>query len=176
MELNDLIHAQHRAELGLMKTMLDAEDFTTEFIEASDELPVAALVIDLGQDDLERQRLMTVSVMPFGDDQFAQTNFIQFYVPMPFKASPGTMGDLGHAIAVVNGAMAVGHFGVRGSEVFFRYMLSYDSGTTIGSGMLLELMSMLMFHQEHFADYLEGVLDGEISLAVLPKLIAQTDP
>lgn len=176
MELDDVTHAHHEAELGLMQATLEAEDFVTQFLGAGDELPVAALVVALGVDDKERQRLMTVSIMPFGDDDFPATSFVQFYVPMPFRAPADKMGDLGHAMAVVNGAMALGHFGVRGGEVFFRYMLAYDSATTVDGDMLIELMTMLTFHQEHFADYLEGVLEGEVSLQVLPQLINQTNP
>jgi len=41
--------------------------------------------------------------------------------------------------------------------------------------MLGELMPMLVFHQEHFSDYLEGVLDDEISLSILPDLVNRSD-
>jgi hypothetical protein len=176
MDLSDLMHQQHRAELGLLSVTLQQAGFSTEFLSAGDELPVGALVVDLGADEHDRPHLMTISIMPFGDDQFGATQFFQFYTALPFSPARAQMGDLGQAIAIVNGAMAIGHFGVRRGELFYRYMLAIDSSTTIGSEMLIELMSLLTFHQEHFGDYLEGVLDGQISLAILPKLIEQTDP
>lgn len=78
-------------------------------------------------------------------------------------------------MAVVNGALAVGHFAWRGKEIFYRYMLSLSSSALIDDAMLGELMPMLVFHQEHFSDYLEGVLDDEISLPILPDLVNSSD-
>jgi len=175
-EVSDAMNSQHIAHLTLIRSSLGEAGFDSHLIEADDELPVSTLVVGLGADDLERARSMTISIMPFGDDQFAATQFIQFYAPMPYRAPRGRLGDLGHAMAVINGAMALGHFAVRGDELFFRYMLSLSSAGTIDPDMLLELMSMLVFHQEHFSDYLEGVLDGEISLLVLADVIAQSQP
>ncbi|MDH3755889.1 MAG: hypothetical protein OEU32_18660 [Acidimicrobiia bacterium] len=174
MDLSDAVHAQHLAELALMDAAMQAEDFTTELLHPSDELPIASLLVALGEDDEQRQRAMSISIMPFDEADFTATQFIQFYVPIPFEVTSDKMGDLGHAIAIVNGAMALGHFGVRGNELFYRYMLAADAGDVISSEMLIELVSMMAFHQEHFADYLEGVLDGEIELVILPKLIQQS--
>ena len=159
-----------------MRATLNGAGYSTELIPANDELPVSALIVDLGEDDLERRRMMSISVMPFGDDQFAATSFVQYYVRLPFEAERSRMDELGHAIAIVNGAMALGHFGVRGTELFYRYMHAQSSSATTDDALLLELLPMLIFHQEHFGDYLEGVLDDEVAVAVLPKLIAQSDP
>ena len=175
MPLPDMIHQQHLAALTLMSSTLHAAGMTTQLIEANDELPVSALVVDLGADELDRKRSMTISIMPFGDDTFAATQFIQFYVPMPYAVTRDQRGDLGQAMAVVNGAMAVGHFAWRGKEIFYRYMLSLSSSAFIDDAMLGELMPMLVFHQEHFSDYLEGVLDDEISLSILPDLVNSSD-
>ena len=172
MELPDSVNKQHMAELALMQPVFTDAGYPAQLVEASDDLPLSTLIVSLGADDRDRQRTMTVNIMPFGDDKFASTTFIQFYVPMPFPVDSSKMDDLGHAIALVNGAMAVGHWAVRGSELFFRYMLALSSSATVDNDMLGELASMLIFHQEHFADYLEGVLDDEVSLLVLPKLLA----
>jgi hypothetical protein len=171
MELPDSVNKQHMAELALMLPVFTEAGYHAELIEANDDLPLSTLVVGLGDDDRGRARSMTVNIMPFGDDSFASTTFIQFYVPMPFQVDGTKMGDLGHAIALVNGAMAVGHWAVRGSELFFRYMLAFASNATVDNDMLGELVPMLIFHQEHFADFLEGVLDDEVSLLVLPKLL-----
>lgn len=176
MDLSETTHAQHRAELTLMQATLDGQDFTTELLAPSDDLPLATLLVAFGEDELERSRTMSVAIMPFGDDEFSATEFIQFYVPMPFPAERAKMSELGHAIAIVNGAMAVGHFGVRGSELFFRYMLALDASSVLDDAMLIELVTMLAFHQEHFGDYLEGVIDGEVAVEVLPKLIERSGP
>jgi hypothetical protein len=171
MALPDSLSKQHMAELSLIQPVFTEAGYPAQLVAANDELPLSSLVVDLGTDDADRPRFMAVSIMPFGDHSFPSTTFTQFYVQLPFAFDASQLGDLGHAIALINGAMAVGHFAVRGDELFFRYMLASGSGTTVDSAMLSELVPMLIFHQEHFADYLEGVLDGEVSLLVLPKLL-----
>lgn len=160
------------AELALLEPVFTNAGYPAQLAEANDELPVSTLIVDLGEDDADRARFMAVSIMPFGDDQFASTTFTQLYVKLPFEFDSSQLGDLGHAIALINGAMAVGHFAVRGDELFYRYMLSTPSSTTADTDMFDDLIPMLVFHQEHFGDTLEGALDDEISLLILPKLLA----
>lgn len=176
MTTSDAINSRHLAELGLLQAALRSAGFGTELLPVSDELPVTSLVVDLGDDGSERRRMMTISIMPFGEDEFAATQFIQFYVPMPYPAPPDRLDELGHAMAMINGAMAVGHFAVRGSELFYRYMLAMGTSATIDVWVPDELIPLLVFHQEHFSDYLEGVLDGEISLLILPDLMSSSGP
>src|SRR4051812_795199 len=107
MELPDSLNKQHMAELALMKPVFTDAGYPAQLFEADDELPLSTLIVDLGQDEADRSRFMTVSIMPFGDDRFPSTTFTQFYVKLPFVFDSSQLGDLGHAIALVNGAMAV---------------------------------------------------------------------
>ena len=166
--------ARNEAELELMSSALRGQGHATELLEAGEHLPIPTLLVALGTDEQERDRTLGVSVMPFGEDGLAATDLVQFYVQMPFTLTEVVRTDLLAATAIVNAQMAIGHFAIRGDELFYRYVLATPNDETVDDALLGELVQLVAFHQEHFGDYLEGVIDGDIDLRVLPEVIAQT--
>lgn len=175
MDLPDAVNKQHLAELSLVRPVFSELGLPAALVEADDDHPLSELEVDLGTDDLDRQRTMHVRLVPAGDDQFAATTYVEFTVVMPYVVTSEKSGEVGEAIALVNDELAVGTFSQRGSEVRYRYVLTADSSSTVSDAVLADLVPLLVFEQEHFSDYLEGVLDDEVSLLVLPKLLA-ADP
>ena len=45
----------------------------------------------------------------------------------------------------------------------------------IDDDMIGELVSFVDFHQEHFGDYLEGVIEDEVSVLVLDRVLGLQD-
>ncbi|MAL67197.1 MAG: hypothetical protein VX194_12550 [Actinomycetota bacterium] len=165
-----LVHAQHRAELSLVAGGLSGS-YPTEILDPSDALPLTTLIVDLGPDGDDRQRTMSVNVMPLED--FDAVTFLQFFVPMPFEVPAAQVVNAGYAAAKVNAAMALGHFAVSDSgEVYFRYMQAFSSSTTADPAASAQIVTMLDFHQETFGDVVQGVADGEIDVAVVDQVIA----
>ena len=165
-----LVHAQHRAELSLVAGGLSGS-YPTEILDPSDALPLTTLIVDLGPDGDDRQRTMSVNVMPLED--FDAVTFLQFFVPMPFEVPDALVVNAGYAAAKVNAAMALGHFAVSDSgEVYFRYMQAFSSSTTADPAASAQIVTMLDFHQETFGDVVQGVADGEIDVAVVDQVIA----
>lgn len=166
--------AQHEAELDLMVAALEKEGHQTRLLEAGSEVPLPTLLVALGTDEADRDRTLGISIMPFGDDAFAATDLIQFYVQLPFTLDDDRRQDVMAATAEVNANMAIGHIAVRGDEVYYRYVLASPNDATLDGDLLVELVQLVAFHQEHFGDYIEGVATGEIALQVLAEVIAQT--
>lgn len=165
-----LVHAQHRAELSLVAGGLSGS-YPTEILDPSDALPLTTLIVDLGPDGDDRQRTMSVNVMPLED--FDAVTFLQFFVPMPFEVPAAQVVNAGYAAAKVNAAMALGHFAVSDSgEVYFRYMQAFSSSTTADPAASAQIVMMLDFHQETFGDVVQGVAEGEIDVAVVDQVIA----
>lgn len=165
-----LVHAQHRAELSLVAGGLSGS-YPTEILDPSDALPLTTLIVDLGPDGDDRQRTMSVNVMPLED--FDAVTFLQFFVPMPFEVPAAQVVNAGYAAAKVNAAMALGHFAVSDSgEVYFRYMQAFSSSTAADPAASAQIVTMLDFHQETFGDVVQGVADGEIDVAVVDQVIA----
>ena len=168
---SSLVHAQHRAELSLVAAGLSGS-YSTEILDPGDALPLTTLIIDLGPDGDDRQRSMSVNVMPLGEELDAVT-FLQFYVPMPFEVPASQAVNVGYAVAKVNAAMALGHFAVSDSgEVYFRYMQAFSSSTAADPAASAQIVMMLDFHQETFGDVVQGVAEGEIDVAVVDQVIA----
>ena len=101
---------------------------------------------------------------------------MQFFVAMPFEVPNDRAIHVGAAASKVNGAMAVGHFGTRPDiDLFFRYMYVMPADRSFDTDSMTELLTMLTFHQEYFADILEGVAVGEVDVHIVDKLLADSD-
>jgi len=167
--------ARHEAQLTIMAAALRHEGREMRLVEANDDNPVPTLLVALGADEEARDRTLAMSLMPFGDEGLAATDLLQFYVQLPFDLTADTRTDVMAATADVNAAMAVGHFAVRKSELFYRYVMATPNNGTVDDELLVELVNLIDFHQEHFGDYLEGVATGEIAVQVLAEVIAQSE-
>jgi hypothetical protein len=168
------VSASHVAQLERMRASLLEDDREMRLLEASDDLLVPTLLVSFDRDEQGRERTLAISVMPFDDGALQATAMVQFYVPMPFEVRGEYRRDLLTATAAVNAAMVIGHFAVRDTEVYYRYVLACRHDTELGGRHLRELVTFVDFHQEHFGDYLEGVLDGAIAVEVLPEVIEAT--
>lgn len=166
--------AQHEAELQLMADALRQAGMDTRLLEAGPEVPLPTLLVALGTDEADRDRTLGLSIMPFGDDGFEATDLLQFYVQLPFSVDEDNRRDVMAATAEVNAQMAIGHIAVRGDEVYYRYVLASPNDATVDGDMLVEVVQLVAFHQEHFGDYVEGVATGEIALQVLAEVLSQT--
>ncbi|WP_157041778.1 hypothetical protein [Nitriliruptor alkaliphilus] len=166
--------ARHDALLTLLADTLTADERGTRLIGPDEGLPVPTLLVALGADDEGRDRTMGITILPFDEGAFDATDLMQFYVRMPFEVPDGRRTEVMAATAMVNASMAVGHFAVRGDELYYRYVLALPNNAVADEDMFGELVALLAFHQETFGDYFEGVVDGEIPLALLPDVLEQT--
>lgn len=174
MDASPVTIAKMSAELELMSNALQSQGLSTQVLEAGDEIPLPTLLVALDEDELGRERTLGVSVMPFDEDGLEATDLIQFYVQLPYELVDATRTDLLAATAIVNASTAIGHFAVRGDELFYRYVLATPNDRVLDDGVLLEVVRLVAFHQEHFGDYLEGVISGDIALQVLSEVMERT--
>ncbi|MEX0868836.1 MAG: hypothetical protein WD011_04110 [Nitriliruptoraceae bacterium] len=148
-----------------------ADGYTTRLVEPNDDLPVPTLLVAFDADDEGRERTLGISFMPFEDGQFVATEFVQFYVRLPFEVPAERRTEVQAAATIVTASLAIGHFALRGDELYYRYVLASPSGGVVDGNLLAELVQLLDFHQDRFADYLEGVVTDNISLRVLPQVL-----
>lgn len=172
--IDDLVHLEHQAQLGALASVLESHGVTHQLIEPNDDLPVTTLMVSFGSDDKERERSIGVSILPFDEGEgLDATQLVQFYSHLPIEIDDDSLAVCQRAVAMVNGAMAIGHFGMQGSNLFYRYVLAVPADQVIDTEMTPELLGLLGFHQEHFGDYFEGLVEDEIALSSLPELLAQ---
>lgn len=172
-QVSPVLQARFEALLGLFEDALEG-DYATKVVGPQEGLPVPTLLVSFGADDKERDRTLGITVVPFDEDSLEATDLVQFYVRMPFEVPAQRRTEVMAATAAVNAAMAIGHFAVRGTELYYRYVLALPNDTVADASMLLELVALVSFHQETFADHLEGILEGEITLSLLPDILERT--
>ena len=178
-ELSSLLRAQYVAELGFLEVALQRsgrEDL--QLVEHPADGATPHLVVRFGHDEVDRPRDLHVMFIPLEADDdggAVASRYIELFVPLPLPVAPEQVVSLQRAIAMVNEHLAIGRFGLsRDSKLYFRYVLASPAAGLIDDEMFVELVAFVEFHQEHFTDYLEGVLDDEISLDVLHAVIDQT--
>src|SRR5437867_6040164 len=162
------------SKLSQVQAALEGSGATVSLEEPAGAPAVPTLAVDLGADDKGRPRSLLINLIPVEDEVHA-TDFVQFLVPLPFAGGTKQLDEVRLAVTIVNNLVAVGLFGVTsGGELFYRYVLATPSGQDVDPGMIIELVQFISYHQEHYADYLEGVCQGEISVLVLEDVLKDT--
>jgi hypothetical protein len=128
-----------------------------------------SLHVAMGLDDKARDRSVGVVVLP---SVAGAPPFVQLVSLLPTPVAEDLVGDLLAAVNDVNTAAALGAFILDGErQLLFRYVLAVpDAGV---ADLLAWLVPFVGWEAQHFGDYLEGVLEGEISLLVLPQLLLE---
>ena len=172
--LNELQRAQAVAELGVVEVGISSRGYETTLLEGTGS-DVPELVVELGNDELDRARRLHMSYVPT-DGGLEHTSLLQLHSPLPFAAGPEKLTEIRTAIAIVNEHIGIGRFGVHADGgLYFTYALAVPRLTMIDDDMIGELVSFVDFHQEHFGDYLEGVIEDEVSVLVLDRVLGLQD-
>lgn len=161
------LHAQHAAELSLIEPVVRDLGFDTTLDDGDGE---PALAIDLGDDGSGEHRVMVLTIE--SADLFADSEDLHFTVVLPFDVGTDRADEAHQAIPIVNAAMSHGSFSMAGSSIAYEHVLTVDASTTVADDVLRDLVPSLVDEQERFGDYLEGVVDDEISVVVLADVIA----
>lgn len=175
-ELSPLIRAQHVAELGFLQLALQQSGRDDlQLVEQPPDGSPPHLIVSFGDDDMGRPRDLHVTFIPLDADEADSSRFTELFVPLPLTVGPEQVVPMQRAIAMVNEHLAIGRFGLsRDAHPYFRYVLASPASGLIDDDMFVEVVAFVEFHQDHFTDYLEGVLDDEISLDVLHAVIDQS--
>lgn len=175
-ELSSLIRAQHVAELGFLEVALQRSGRADlELVANPADGAPPNLVVPFGNDDMDRPRDLHVTFIPLDAEEADASRFVELYVPLPLHVEADRVELLQRAVAMVNEHTAIGRFGLsRKGDLYFRYVLAAPISGLIDDDMFIELVAFVEFHQDHFTDYLEGVLDDQVSIAVLHDVIDQS--
>jgi hypothetical protein len=161
---DDALRAQLAAELALIESVVRDLGYDTTLDDQADP---PMLGVDLGDDD---QRVMVITIR--SDGLFADTEDVHLNVVLPFTVPPDRTDDVEHAITIVNRVVDTGRFELAGTAVALEHAVTVDASATIDDGLVRELVTTLADEQQRFGDYLHGVVDGEIAVAVLADVIA----
>lgn len=163
------------SDLNRMEATLQAVGYTAQVHSAANQRQ-SYLNVNYGADDLGRDRILNVSLL-LSTENAAVTQFAKFSIALPFSIPSEKMADMARAVVIINEELAIGNFGISvDGTLYYQYILAMEQNAPISDEMLVELVNLIEFQQEHFGDYFEGIFDGEISVSVLDKVIKETSP
>ena len=142
-----------------IQAAFEAEEFETEILPRNEEVPVDRLLVGLGADDQERERIMELAITePEGDEQ----PLLQFFVLLPFSATEDTFHETMRIIMRLNMNIPLMGFGISDENgmIFFRHVTVIpDEG--LPQQWYSECLFLIGFSVDEFSPMIEQVASGE---------------
>lgn len=162
--------------------ILNDEEYDCSIVEATDIAPYERLLVFLGLDEQERERILEVTVLKqelmkgmelqksAGPDFFR----IQFLVNLPVNIQPDACAQVGSLVCYLNRLIELPGFEMDEIDlkVIYRYVLMYGE-EKFNKKLFISLVGFIMLTVELFASTLERVAKGETTFnALLEEIIA----
>lgn len=159
--LEGVNHTRDQVELGFIKQFLQEIGLTAELHEPSPQLPLSALVVPLAKDDQGRDRYISFSYVPFAENEVQHVRLLQMYTIIPVTWNEGTKEQLLQLFPLINGSLAIGHFGLNGEqEVYYRYVYTAPGGGVLSKEEILGVIDLFVMGLDAFSPMLEGIASG----------------
>lgn len=118
-------------ELRIIKPIIEEEGFATQLIEASNLVPLDALLIFIDSDSISNKRnVLIVNIIPQLEQQLEGLNLTQFYFELAKNILPNKnkISELLYATSVINTKCPIGGFSLdtERNVLFFKYSLIQD--------------------------------------------------
>lgn len=160
--------------------ILKEEEFDCSLIMATEEVPYERLLIFLGVDEKERERILEVTALKqafingLDPSESHEPDFfrIQFQTILPFSVSHEATSQVSSLICYLNRLIELPglEFDEIRLQVFHRYILLYGE-EKFNKKMFLSLVGLIMLLLELFSSTLEKVASGETSFNELLEQI-----
>lgn len=163
--MSTLVEARHLVELGNLEEVFTAIGYKhIELLEKSAEVPYHTLLLGLDADEKGRLRQLALTFYPVAD--FEDTLFLQYFSELPFDLKEATLPAVYTLLPEINNRMVLGYFGVSdgGRKLHFRYVQTFADDDLLSQDRIETVTTMVAFSPMLFADVLEAVASGQMSL------------
>ncbi|MGG1513890.1 YbjN domain-containing protein [Paenibacillus oryzisoli] len=162
MNLPEVVHARHLAQLGYLQEILEETGLVTNLLEKSEAIPLHVLMAGFQEDAKGRERFLHFSFLPLNDEEITSVQLLQIYSTLPFHLGEGLRGEVGEVLLEINTRLPVGHFGINEQgELHYRYVYSIPASSTFESEQVLEILSLFVYMCDMFVEYIDKVASGE---------------
>ncbi len=168
-ELSAVDRMRYEAELEILGSGLAARGHTVLPLQGE---PLPTLRVDLGTGGCNRS--LTIAFLPQegkAEDGEPVLFQVELYAAVPSLRHQ----DLDRAIEIVNPAMTLGHFVLDGMTLYYRHIARLPVDDTFDAAEVSSLIHVIEAEQAQFGDYLAGIIDDEIPLSLLPKVMAEAN-
>jgi hypothetical protein len=171
--------------LNNIKKLLEKEEFDCTFFSATENVPVDRLLVFLGLDKKERERMVEIiagqqQVSP----EFNLPNAdslpyrLHFRVSLPFKVQDSALNQVASLLLFLNQFMDLPGFELNelNGQVIYRYVWVIQP-TAIEPTLLMSILGSIMLNLGMFSDNIESLADGTMSFnELLTQIINIADP
>jgi hypothetical protein len=160
------IHARHLVELGQLEAIFTEMGFAAQLVEKSQQLPFHTLLVDLEPDAKGRPMQMALTFYPLGEDELENTLLLQYFVELPFDLDEKGLARAVELLPYINNKAVVGHFGVTDGQnkLHYRYVQALPLYETVSQEAVADVIVLASYTPVLFADVLEELAEGKISL------------
>jgi hypothetical protein len=153
--------------LEALRAAMAEEGLAPTLVQANPGDP-ASLVVPVLPDRVGRPQAVTFTPLPL-DDEISQVELVQLHTVLPFSAAAED-GLVARAVVIVNRSVTVGHFGIQGEEVYFRYVWAAPRGGPPAASTF-ELLRLFVALSQALGPAVEAVAEGSITPDQLPELL-----
>ena len=168
--------------LNQIKALLEKEEYECSFIPASENIPFDRLLVFLGIDDKERERILEVvesqqQVSPeFALPEAANIPYrLHFRIQLPFEIQDIALNQVASLLLYLNQLIDLPGFELNELEgkVLYRYVWIMQPAT-LDILPLMAILGAIMLNLGLFANTIETLADGQMSFNDLLAQIIQT--
>lgn len=170
--------------LQQFQKILADEEYDCSLVKATDEIPYDRLLVFLGVDEKERERILEISSLKqeimhgfdLGSAKSMEGDIfrIQFLVKFPFSVKPEAGSQLSSLICYLNRVIELPGFEMNeiDLQVFYRYVLMYGE-EKFNKKLFVSIVGIIMLLNELFSSTLDNVATGETTFnELLEKIVS----
>lgn len=172
---------EHKFLTEFQKILSD-EEYDCSLVEATEAVPYERLLVFLGLDEKDRERMLEVSALKqefvkgFESTESDGSDFfrIQFQVGFPFTIQPRASAQMGSLVCYLNRLIELPGFEMNeiDLQLSYRYVLMYGE-KGFNKKLCISIVGLIMLLLELFGSTLEKVAIGETTFnELLEEIIA----
>ena len=150
-----------------IQAALEADEFTTSFAPAEEQVPIDRLLILL-PNDLPHEMVLEQLVIPGLDEELENSFFLQHFLVLPCHYTTFTLHELRQFLLYVNINMPLPTFGINEEDhfVYCKYVSVLAPGTPDNwVKQVVETVWLIDYFVELFFHMIEAVASGKLSAA-----------
>ncbi|CCB87452.1 MULTISPECIES: hypothetical protein [Parachlamydia] len=146
---------------------LSSERYDCSLVMASEEIPFDQLLVFLGNDAKEREKILQITTFKQTMAQESKKkeesyHLVKFVVNLPFSVEPSAASQTASTLLFINRFLELPGFelGELEDQVFYRYVL-FTKGNKVDPLLLFSLIGNVMMIIDLFNGVIESVASGE---------------
>jgi len=154
--------------LNKFRNVFEKEEFGTRLMEASEEMPLSCLIVELGPDTKERERFCSVTAFEQELGQSLEKEAegapllnVIFEAELPFEVKPAFAKELGSLLHFINRQLPLPGFELDEVEnlIYYRYSL-FAAESGIDARALMSILGLMLLFLDLYTHPVEQVASG----------------